>query len=445
MEEVKGKFDIEVGFDLTTKEPIILTEQARMLHQMFIGPSGSGARNYSILHQVKQDLKRISHGNKAGLVVLDTRDDMLKEIAKESESIGVQLINILDLSQAITHLTVDPFKGPARVVGTNFKEILSSVMGDQDEYFRGNQEEFVFFCILLGKTRFGNSFDLPIFLRMISEPRYLAVIVDEVRRYGAVFSDEEPVHNDLDQIIHYFDNEVLNFIWMESDNPYEREAISYPAGHKYEGMQMVENRKERYLLGVKTCLNHVLSNPNLAACLVPREGSMDLDDFLAGLMNNGGVLLINTGYSHESLFMGKLIAQKVQNAAFNRSAFTARIPVFLYVNDTNTFKNHGLVHLVSLGRSYKVGVVCSVHRLRDCEHDVDGSSLLHNIRHKVIYGGLESNDAKRLISMLPQVYSEEGIRTAITQEEIATLDFRNFYIDFHNDSSNTAELRKAFI
>ncbi|MGV2886121.1 hypothetical protein [Paenibacillus taichungensis] len=443
METVKGAFDIELGIDVATKETIVLTEQARQMHQMILGPSGSGT--YSVLHQIKQDLKSISRGGKAGLVILDRRDYMFKVILKECEDLGLQTVNILDLTQPIPYLNINPFKGPARVVAVNFKEILSNVIGDQDEYFKGSQEKFVFHCIMLGKTRFGRHFDLHKMLRMMSEARYLAVIVDEVRRYVDEFSEEQPAIKDVTSIIDYFNNEVLHYEWTDSANPLERFPVSYPKGHKYEGMQVIENRKEKYISGIRRCLSDILSNPKFAPCLVPAEGALDLDMFLGSFLKEGGVLLVNTGESNESRFMGQLISHKIQNAVFERTAFMAETPVYLYVNDMWTYLNYGLARLLSLGRSHKVSVVCSIKELRELEHDADDSSLLNTIRNKVIYGGISLSDAQRLSRSMPNLYSEGGSRVAVTPEEFIELDFKHFYVGSVNESLDAVEPRIAFI
>lgn len=51
--ELKGIFDIELGIDVKTNNSIVLTEQARQMHQLIFGPSNSST--YSVLNQVKQD------------------------------------------------------------------------------------------------------------------------------------------------------------------------------------------------------------------------------------------------------------------------------------------------------------------------------------------------------------------------------------------------------
>ncbi|WP_337033499.1 hypothetical protein [Paenibacillus illinoisensis] len=432
MESVKGMFDIEIGFDVSTNEPIVLSEQARLLHEMIIGPTGSGLYSFTTLHQIKQDLKGISRGGRAGLIVLDSRDDMIRDVSKECEALGLQHINIIDFTRPAPQLNINPFKGPARIVASNFKEILSHIMGDQDEYFRGNQDEFVTFCILLGKTRFGDSFDLPMLHRIMTETRYLSILVDEVRKYTDEFLDEEPARQEVMKIVEYFDNEVLNYQW--SDDPFDQRPISYPQGHKYEGMQVVLNRKETYIRGVKHLIGTILSHPDISQILSSSEGGLELDVFLGSFLKKGGVLLVNSGESDVSTFMGQLLVHTLQSAVFERSAFLAEVPVYLYINDMKTYMNYGLIRLLTLGRSYKVGVVCSMKELRDVDTDTD--VFLSNVRNKVIYGGLNPDDLNRL---------SNKFQTPMTYEENRSLDFRHFVVDFVDEDLNAVQLRKAFI
>lgn len=434
-------FDVTIGYDNETKQPIVLTKETRLKHELIVGDPANGCRTHFLSNQIKQDIQCILRGGKGSLIILDNQEALIRNVLNDHADHELENVKVLDFTNPTLDMNINLFKGNDLAAASNFQQILSDMETDQDAFFKSIQDTFVFNSVIIGKARFGDDFSLPIFYRMISEVRYLAIIVDEVDR----IIEENCLHNsrDVEQLnkaVYYFDDVVLKYKWKVLSTEKMKTPLSYPTGHKYEGLQVVENRQEKFLKGLKSHIERILAYPFL------QSQSADFDDYLRELLEDGGILLVNVGESAQSKFLGKCISGKVSQAICNRSVSQENIPVFVYFNDFQTFFTSSITPLLVLGRAHNTGIVASIKKLDEIDREDMDATLMSNIQSLVIFEDISLNNVDKFMRIIPQLYSDNRVRNTITtSEEIKGLSERHFMVRTLNLFGEMMDYREAFI
>lgn len=441
-----GKCDVIVGWNKKTRKPIVIKETNRMLHELVVGATGSGKSSTAILIRIVQDLIRIARGQKLGVVVLEPKGDLVNDVLSLCKKLGIpeSKIKVVDPLNMMRSIKFNPLQGEKTKVAETFKGTLNALAGDQDAFFKGQQEETAGFYVLLGKIMFKEKFDIYKLQQMFTDAAYLAEIVERVHsRIEREMNDPATTkarHFELiqeDNIVRYFENEVLNFRTYRKDGM--DLPLVYPAGHRYEGRQQVESKKDGYITGGKKYLNELAMNQLLSRLFIPEEGeeTLDLDKFL----DEGGVLVVNTALGdldEMSLLFGQFFIRQFQSAVFRRPPEVdengdptgyIRIPIFFTVDEFPLYINEAFERMLTLGRSYKVGTLIAIQSLGQLDSVRPGYDkvIKTNARNKTVFGGGEIDDNEwfsRHFGEEPQIEESMNESTTPVTVENQTWGFR---------------------
>ncbi|MFC5449128.1 type IV secretory system conjugative DNA transfer family protein [Paenibacillus aestuarii] len=439
--------DVIVGWEKKSKKPIVLNENSRFLHELICGATGTGKTSTTILMRITQDLIRIARGQKVSIVALEPKGDMVRDVLKIAKELGIpdEKIKVVDPTDIAKSIKFNPFVGPMEAAAESFRGTLNSLTGDQDEFFKGQQEETATLYTLLGKLRYGNLFNIHHMQRMYSDPRYLANIVEEVRiqiEKGSnkpSLSDEERVaYERYERIVSYFEDEVLEYkTWKNKEN--QTLPVTFPDNHRYAGQQVVESKKDKYVAGAKKYLNDLSMNQMLSELMVAKDGDnmLDLDAFL----EDGGILLVNTalGELEElSILLGQFFIRQFQGSVFRRPPageaklnpdgsikvdsdenpiLHERIPTFFTIDEFPLYINESFERMLTLGRSYKVGTLIAIQSLGQLQKVIPGYDrvILGNARNKTVFGGGEFTDNEAFSNQFGEEYQiEESLNESTT-------------------------------
>ncbi|WP_145949610.1 type IV secretory system conjugative DNA transfer family protein [Paenibacillus sp. Y412MC10] len=423
------KADVIVGWEKATNKPIVLTEEARFLHELVNGATGTGKTSTTILTRIVQDLIRIARGRKLGVCVLEPKGDLIRDVLKLCDKLGIpkHKIKVVDPTDLARSIKFNPFVGPLETAAETFRGVLDALAGDQDEFFKGQQSETASLYTMLGKIRYGNMFSIIHMQRMYSDPRYLADMTDEVRKWINANlelpnqSEENLILLDrYERVCSYFENEVLEFKTYR-DKEQRIQPVLYPDGHKYEGKQVVENKKDKFITGAKKYVNDICMNAMLSQLMVADDEDevLDIDKFLA----EGGVLLVNTALGElEELSMsfGQFFIRQFQSSVFRRPSEESgfkRFPIFFNIDEFPLYINEAFVRLLTLGRSYKVGTLIAIQSLGQLESVVKGydRTIMSNASNKTVFGRGEVSDNKLFSEQFGEEYQvEESMNESVT-------------------------------
>lgn len=422
--------DVIVGWEKETNKPIVLSENSRYLHELIAGATGTGKTSTSILIRIVQDLIRIARGRRMGVVVLEPKGDLIRDVQKLCKKLGIpdHKIKIVDPTDLVRSIKFNPFVGPLEAAAETFRGVLDALSGDQDEFFKGQQNETASLYTMLGKIRYGNMFSIVQMQQMYGDPRYLATMAEEVRK--AV--DKELLDPDVDpdkkislerydRVVSYFENDILEYKTFRDTKSGLVSPVVYQSGHKYEGQQVVENKKDKFVAGAKKYLNDIVMNAMLSQLMVANDGDevLDIDQFL----NEGGVLLVNTalGELEElSLSFGQFFIRQFQSSVFRRppdESGIKRCPIFLNIDEFPLYINEAFVRLLTLGRSFKVGTLIAIQSLGQLKSVVQGydNIVLNSARNKTVFGGGEYEDNERFSNNFGEEHQvEESMNESTT-------------------------------
>ncbi|KIV58933.1 hypothetical protein AM501_23975 [Aneurinibacillus migulanus] len=397
--------DVIIGWVKKTGKPIIIKETIRYLHELIVGTTGSGKTSTTILIRIVQDLIRIARGKKMGIVLLEPKGDAVRDVIKLATALGIpkKKIKVIDPTN-LSSVKFNPFYGPMESASETFKGTLNALAGDQDVFFKGQQEETAGFYTLLGKLRYAEHFNISHIQQMYTDPRYLANITEEVRRkideqlqLKSLTDAERRAMMRYDGIVRYFEDEILDYkTFRKQDEVYK---LTYPEGHRYAGLQVVENKKDKFVTGGKKYLNEIALNELLSHLFIPKDGDevIDLDKFL----DEGGILLVNTALGELdelSLMFGQFFIRQFQSAVFRRPPEEdeegnptgyKRIPNFFYIDEFPLYINEAFVRFLTLGRSFKNGVLIALQSLGQLDNVQPGYDKIikNSARNRTAFGG----------------------------------------------------------
>lgn len=423
--------DVIVGWDEKTKKPIVLSEKSRFLHELIVGATGTGKTSTTILTRIVQDLVRIARGKRLGICVLEPKGDLIDDVLTLCEKLGIpkSKIRIIDPTKADRSIKFNPFVGPMDTAAETFRGVLDALAGDQDDFFKGQQSETSALYTMLGKIRHGNSFSIMHMQKMYGDPRYLADMTEEVRKWlkdtyeNPVLTEEDRLQLDrYERICSYFENDILDYKTYR-DKEQKTQPILFPDGHQHEGKQVVENKKDKFVAGAKKYINDICTNALLSSLMVANEGDevLDIDQFLA----EGGVLLVNTalGELEElSLSFGQFFIRQFQSSVFRRPKKN-RFPIFFNIDEFPLFINEAFQRFLTVGRSYMVGTLIAIQSLGQLEVVVRGYEkiIMSNASNKTVFGRGEVSDNE----LFSKQFGEEAVVEESMNESVSPASMPN--------------------
>ncbi|TVY07339.1 conjugation protein, TraG/TraD family [Paenibacillus cremeus] len=422
--------DVVVGWEKATNKPIVLSEDSRYLHELIVGATGSGKTSTAILIRIVQDLIRIARGHKMGIIVLEPKSDLIRDVEKLAQKLGIPQIKIkvVDPTNLVKSIRFNPVAGPLEVAAETWRGVLDALTGDQDQFFKDQQGETAAAYVMLGKIRHGNMFNFITHLqRMYTEPRFLADMTADVRKWiernmenPAITQEEKNLLERYDRVCSYFENDVLDYVVIK-DKEGGQLPVLYPQGHKHAGKQVVQNKKDKFIGGAKKYVTDISMNAMLSQLLMANEGQevLDLETFL----HEGGVLLFNSALAELeelSLMFGQFIIRQFQSAVFRRPPEEngyKRIPIFFTVDEFPLYINEAFQRLLTLGRSFKVGTKIALQNLGQLRVVKAGydETILSNASNKTVFGRGEVKDNEYFSKSFGEEYVlEESMNESVT-------------------------------
>lgn len=393
--------DVIVGYESDTGKPIVIKENERFLHEAIIGATGSGKTSTTLLLRIAQDLIKIATGTKdMSMVLLEPKGDAVDDVLTICKKLGIpdEKIIVIDPFKEMSY-KYNPFIGERNIVANTFQGTISALTGDQDQFFKDQQNEVCKNITLLAKIRYGNKTNIRIIQQLIDDPRELANVVEHVSAFieqNRRNTNATPIQlKELDSyevVVNYFINQVLDYKTFRDKD--EIKPVPYPPNHRHHPEQMVENKKENYISGAKKYLNDLVNEDSLRALFTSGEGDRVFD--ADKVLSEGGIVLVNTALGELdelSMMFGQFFIRQFQAAVFrrakeNKEENIRRIPCIFYVDEFPLYANDAFQRFLTLGRSYKVGAVIAMQSI--AQLDAVGTdyrkTVMGNASHKTVFG-----------------------------------------------------------
>lgn len=281
-------------------------------------------------------LKIVSGKSKSGFVLFDSNSKKINDILNLCNRLEIpnEKIKVLDPTKSWS-LKFQPFSAASLDSASNLRQTIDIILWNNEEFLKNTQTELIYALTQLATFSFGSKTTINHVIRLLLEPRFLADTVEHLheqynKKVEPLFNSYQTIKN-IKCLLDYFQQDVLVYK-TEEMNP-----VLYPREHKYAGRQIVENKKESYLDGVKKLFNEFLGSQLMPNLFFYGEGTDIFDTEL--FIKEGGVLLVNSATSEpdnkESPLFGQLFLTHFQNAVsqYTRKCVKAGIrstPIVFY-------------------------------------------------------------------------------------------------------------------
>ncbi|WDV09193.1 hypothetical protein [Lysinibacillus irui] len=258
-------------------------------------------------------IKVVSGKSKSGFVLFDSNSNKIDEVLSLCQRLEIpnEKIKVIDPTKSWT-LKFQPFKGALNSAG-DLLQTMEVLLSNNNEFFKSQQSTHIFSITLLSIISFGQKTTINHIIQLFLDTRYLADIVEELReRYN---NKDQRIFNSnqiktVQDLLDYFEQDVLDYQATEAGE------VSYPDEHRYAGRQIVKNKKDRYITGVKNLFDEFSNNPLMSNLFNYDDGKEIFDTGL--FIKEGGVLLVNSATSEtenkQTPFFGQLFLTHFQNA-----------------------------------------------------------------------------------------------------------------------------------
>lgn len=259
-----------------------------------------------------QSIIRIVGGkSKSGFVLFDSNSKKIDEVLNLCQrlEIPIEKIKVIDPTKPWT-LKFQPFKG-ALSSASDLRQTMEVLLSNTDMFFREQQSSLIFAITQLSIISFGDKTTINHIIQLFLEPRYLADIVGKLHEQ---YNNNNDLNSNqieaIKDLLEYFEKNVLDYQTSEAGD------VLYPDEHKYAARQIVKNKLERYITGVKMFFREFSDNPLMSNLFNYDDGKEIFDTEL--FINEGGVLLVNSATSEtedkQTPFFGQLFLTHFQNA-----------------------------------------------------------------------------------------------------------------------------------
>ncbi|MGE7811189.1 hypothetical protein [Lysinibacillus capsici] len=260
-------------------------------------------------------LKIVSGKSKSGFVLFDSNSKKINEILNLCKRLEIpnEKIKVLDPTKPWS-LKFQPFSAATLDSASNLRQTIDIILWKSEEFLKNTQTEFIYALTQLAILSFGPKTTITHVIRLFLEPRFLADTVENLynqynKKIEPTFHSHENIKH-IEGLIEYFKHDVLVYKTIEM-NP-----ALYPREHKYAGRQIVVNKKESYLDGVKKLFNDFLNSKIMPNLFNYDDGKEIFNTEL--FIKEGGVLLVNSATTEtenkEPPLFGQLFLTHFQNA-----------------------------------------------------------------------------------------------------------------------------------
>lgn len=367
--------DIVLGFQRLDKRPIILPSSARRQHMQILGPTGCGK---SMLAQtlIAQDLMN----PKVSVFVLEPKggnDALVYQMKHLAYRLG-RKVYIVDPTNPETSVILPLYGDDFDEVAENNVSAFLMYLGNQADQFYKNKQETV--------------------LRMA------------VKAVKAIKGDEATYDDVLDILRHSPHGASVRkaYIQRMSDS---RFSYIKPDLEEYDYELTNNPRAGHYYSGLIDYLKKLTSNQYLRNILcVPPSKAGNKTINLRDVLDNAGVILVTTAVhttKHLGYTIGRLYLSMLQSEIFHRMrSGEKKCPVACYVDEVQNYISESFAETFEMGRSANFMMTVIHHNLEQLRENSKRleQALFTNARQKVVFGGINAEDAERVASQIGQTY-----------------------------------------
>lgn len=351
-------------------------------HTLCVGPTRCGKTATVLKPLIYSILLAKKRGIPCGLSIIEPKGDVARMVKEMSEAMGLkdQLVYIDPLYPDETQ-RINVMKGNKQDVAEATVAVLKSLFGKQDAFFATVQELSSRKVTLLLKELYGDNMDIMDVLANLRDVALLQTNVEKLRQLQGT--------NDL---VQFFDNELL-------------------------GTGNMADKYRQFIVGLRAQLENITSNEHLKAIVTGRS-DIDLDEHF----EEGRILAVNTalgmlGRSGDAF--GMFMAMHLQLATFRRKGTeSTRVPHYLIIDEYSRYINPDVERFLSIAAEYRVALIAAIQSLGQLELESGNLSakamkraILTSTRNKIIFGGLEYEDAEEVSKIMGKDLIRERART----------------------------------
>jgi len=346
---------LRLGFN-AVNQPLTLTDDRRN-HQHIIGSSGSGKSKF-LEQMIRGDL----HGRQ-GFCLIDPHGSLYNDVVKYAAyRVFEQDIILLNLSE------------PKHIVGFNFfsKNATGDVSVQVDNRISATLHAW-------GVENADQTPTLERILRLV----YTTLIDADLTLPQVATLLDYSQKEAREKIIAKIQNDLIRREWQElSDLPKARDFRDETLSAKNRLFRLLTSKVLMQFLGIK-------------------GRTIDLLD----AMNNGKVILVNLAQSENlsrenaRVFGSLLVNQFFESALRRLQSGTNPTPYYLYLDEFQNFVSIDLCNMLDEVRKFGLFLILSHQRFGQLNEDIE-DAVLTNCRIKTVFGGLRTEDAKRMAEEL---------------------------------------------
>lgn len=362
----EDEFCLNVCTDIKTSEKISMNYIDAFLHFLIVGPTGSG-KTFGVIKPIAwQVLKYIVKKKKIGLTIVEPKGDLAEDVASWCKKLNLPYvyINPLDTNSK----KFNPLQGDAQVVAESTRTVLKKLFGKQEAFFAQVQETSARNTILLLKRLYGDDLDLHDVVQILRDQEKLKAEVEKL----------EQTAGSNDDLVQYFQKETLGSLKSEY---------------------------QKFAMGLRMQLEDLLGNDMLKE-VITGDSDINFDEHL----EKGGILIVNTAMGPLGKLgdaFGTFIVMHLQNAVFRRPGNEhTRTPHVLIIDEAPRYINPDFERLLTIGRSFRCACVLAIQSLGQLQLDEKKAFMnivMSNCRNKVIFGGVDEEDARKFEREFGQV------------------------------------------
>lgn len=374
VEDIKNEFKLYISRDKVHGRKSYVKYLDMFLHFLILGPTGSG-KSYGVIKPIAwQILKYIIKGKKIGLTVVEPKGDLAEDVAGWCKKMGIPHIYINPLDENSHRF--NPLQGDSQIVAESTRTVLKKLFGKQEAFFSQVQETSARNTILLLKRLHGDDLNLQDVVRVLRDQEKLKQKVKELER----------IAGSGDDLVQYFQKEILGSL---------------------------KGEYQKFAMGLRMQLEDLMGNDMLRN-IMTGNSDIDFDEHLA----EGGVLIVNTAMGPLGKLgdaFGTFLIMHLQNAVFRRPGNEhTRTPHVLIIDEAPRYINPDFERLLTIGRSFRCACVLAVQSLGQLKLDEKpafANVVMSNCRNKIIFGGLEEEDARKFEREFGRIEKTEIVPT----------------------------------
>lgn len=343
--------DVVIGVDRDTKEVVIQNGADRNLNNAIGGSIGTGKTSATMIPILNQDmdhmcrlinhvnwkvlidnleedaelieaeLRKMSQGLN-GMIIVEPSNDLCQKLyqlakAHDIPEEAIYYVNPIDPNS----MTINALRGPVEKAVESFTMVIQGLAKDQDDFFKQAQRSHLKHYLYLLKLEKKNEALFDDLIDMYHDTRIVWEMMERVER--TIPADWELIKNRDERnhwyivkgIVAWFRERGLQLVADRNGIP-----VIYPQGHKHAGKQMVVDKQEQHVGGLKNILDDIAANMLIRRVLFGNS-DFDIDTHLRA----GGILLVNTAMGDLSDLhntFGQMIISLTQNGIFRRGIWT---------------------------------------------------------------------------------------------------------------------------